>query len=96
MAYHRQAMKEMNVGVGKAIDLVAEVTQKAVQLVGDPSKVLMKFQIYDWRNHEVVPLKEVEKILGGILKQGEVSLAFYPYFDRFPLHLLKGKWNSSK
>jgi biofilm PGA synthesis lipoprotein PgaB len=96
MAYHRQVMKEKNVGAGKAIDLVAEATQKAVQLVGDPSKVLMKFQIYDWRDHEVVPPKEVEKILDGILKQGEVSLAFYPYFDEFPLHLLKRKWNSSK
>ena len=90
MAYHRQAMREINMEVGKAIDLMAEVAQKAVKLVGDPSKVLMKFQIYDWKSYEVVPQKEVEKILLGILNHGEVSLAFYPYLDQFPLHSLKG------
>ncbi len=90
MAYHRQAMQEKKVEVGKAIDLMAEVTQKAVQLVGSPSKVLMKFQIYDWKSYEVVPQKEVEEILSGILGHGEVSLAFYPYLDPFPLHLLRG------
>ena len=96
MAYHRQAMKERHMEVGKAIDLMAEVTQKAVQLVGDPSRVLMKFQIYDWKSYEVVPQKEVEEVLAGILNHGEVSLAFYPYLDQFPLHLLKGKWAGSK
>jgi len=92
MAYHRQAMKERNMEVGKAIDLMAEVAQKAVKLVGDPAKVLMKFQIYDWKSYEVVPQKEVEEVLAGILNHREVSLAFYPYLDQFPLHLLKGKW----
>jgi hypothetical protein len=96
MAYHRQAMREKNLGVGKAIDLMAEVTQKAVKLVGDPSKVLMKFQIYDWKSYEVVAQKEVGEILAGILNQGKVSLAFYPYLDQFPLHLLKGKWTIPK
>lgn len=96
MAYHRQAMKERNMEVGKAIDLMAEVAQKAVKVVGDPSKVLMKFQIYDWKSYEVVPQKEVEEVLAGILNHGEVSLAFYPYLDQFPLHLLKGKWDSNK
>ncbi len=89
-------MKERKVEVEKAIDLMAEAAQKAVQLVGDPSKVLMKFQIFDWKSYEVVPQKEVEEILAGILGHGEVSLAFYPYLDPFPLHLLKGKRNSSK
>jgi uncharacterized lipoprotein YddW (UPF0748 family) len=96
MAYHRQAMKERHMEVGKAIDLMAEVTQKAVQLVGDPSRVLMKFQIYDWKSYEVVPQKEVEEVLAGILNHGEVSLAFYPYLDQFPPHFLKGKWTSFK
>ena len=96
MAYHRQMMKELNIEKGKAIDLMAEVAQKAVKTVGDPSKVLMKFQIYDWMNYEVVPRKEVEEVLARILNQGEVSLAFYPYLDQFPLHLLKGKWTGIK
>jgi hypothetical protein len=65
-------------------------------LVGDPSKVLMKFQIYDWMNYEVVPQKEVEKVLTGILGNGDVSLAFYPYVDQFPFSSLKGRWTSFK
>jgi hypothetical protein len=95
MAYHRQAMREINMEVEKAIALMAEVAQKAIQLVGDPSKVMMKFQIYDWKSYEVVPQKEVEEILAGILNHGEMSLAFYPYLESFPLQLLKGKRTAS-
>jgi len=68
------------------------VAQKAVKSVGDPNKVLMKVQILDWKGYEVIPQKEVEEILDGILNQGEVSLAFVPYISQFPLQSLKGKW----
>jgi biofilm PGA synthesis lipoprotein PgaB len=96
MAYHRQAMKERNLEVESAIDLMTEVAQKAVASVGDPSRVLMKFQIYDWKSYEVIPQKEVKKVLNGILNHSEVSLAFYPYLDQFPLRLLREKWTSFK
>jgi tetratricopeptide (TPR) repeat protein len=101
MAYHRQAMKDRDIEVGEAIGLMAEATQKAVEVVGDPSKVLMKVWILDWKGNEVVryelaPRKEIEEILTSILKHGEVSLAFVPYIDQFPIHPLKGKWNFSK
>jgi tetratricopeptide (TPR) repeat protein len=101
MAYHRQAMKNRNIETREAIALMAEVAQKAVKSIGDPSKVLMKVWILDWKGNEAVslvaaPQKEIEEILEGILNHGEVSLAFVPYTDQFPLHLLKGKWTSSK
>lgn len=92
MAYHRQAMKDRKIPLNEAMDLMAEVTQKTVRSVGDPSKVLMKIQILDWKNYEVLPQKEVEEILSKILNHGEVSLAFFPYIHQFPLHPLKGKW----
>jgi len=95
MAYHRQTMKELNMEEKKAVDLMAEVAEKTVKSVGDPSKVMMKVQILDWKNYEVIPKKEVEEILTGILNRGEVSLAFVPYISQFPLHLLKGKWTIS-
>jgi hypothetical protein len=79
-----------------AMDLMTEVAQKAIQSVGDPSKVLMKLQIYDWKRNEAVPQKEIEEILTKILNEGKVSLAFYPYFNQFPLRLFKGKWTSLK
>ncbi len=63
MAYHRQAMKDRKIELKEAMDLMAEVAQKTVQSVGDPSRVLMKVQILDWKNYEVLPQKEVEKIL---------------------------------
>jgi len=101
MAYHRQAMKDRNIELREAIGLMTEVTQKAVEVVGDPSKVLMKVWILDWKKNggvsdELVSQKEIEEILTAILNQGEVSLAFVPYIDRFPVHSLKGKWTSSK
>jgi len=96
MAYHRETMKERNIEVGKAIALMAEVAQKAIQLVGNPFKVMMKFQIYDWKGYEVVPQKEVEEVLTGVLNHGGVSLAFYPYLDPFPPYLFKEKWANVK
>jgi biofilm PGA synthesis lipoprotein PgaB len=94
MAYHRQTMNELHMETKKAIDLMTEVAQKAVKSVGAPSRVIMKIQVLDWKNHEVIPTKEVETLLDGILGQGEVSLAFVPYIDQFPLQQLKGKWTS--
>jgi tetratricopeptide (TPR) repeat protein len=101
MAYHRQAMKDRKIGVKEAIDLMAEVTQKAVEIVGDPSKVLMKVWILDWKGNggvsdELVSQKEIEEILTAILNQGQVSLAFVPYIDRFPIHSFKGRWTPSE
>ena len=96
MAYHRKAMKDRNIGMKEAIDLMAEAAEKAVKAVGDPAKVLMKIQILDLKGYEVVPKKEVEQILTKILEQGNVSLAFMPYIDQFSLSSLKGKWTSPK
>jgi len=101
MAYHRQAMKDRNIEVKEAIGLMAEVARKAVEAVGDPSKVMMKVWILDWKSNEAVgyelaPQKEIEEILTAILDRGDVSLAFVPYLDQFPLHSLKGKWLPSE
>ena len=101
MAYHRQAMKGRNIELKESIDLMAEAAQKAVKSVGDPFRVLMKIWILDWKSNEAVgyelaPQKEIEEILGRVLDQGEVSLAFVPYTHQFPLHQLKGKWTATK
>jgi biofilm PGA synthesis lipoprotein PgaB len=101
MAYHRQAMKGRNIELKESMDLMAEVARKAVKSVGDPHRVMMKLWILDWKSNEAVgfnlaPQKEIEEILGKVLEQGEVSLAFVPYTHQFPLHQLKGTWSSSK
>ncbi len=100
MAYHRQAMKSRNIEVGEAIHLMAEVARKAIESVGDPSKVLMKIWILNWKSNkavsfELAPLREVDEILSRILDQGEVSLAFVPYLELFPIHQFKEKWRTS-
>jgi biofilm PGA synthesis lipoprotein PgaB len=96
MAYHRQAMKDRHMDLKEAIDLMAEVAKRTVKSLGDPSRVLMKVQTLDWKKNEIVPEKEMEEVLAGILNQGEVSLAFFPYIDQFSLQPLKGKWTPSK
>lgn len=100
MAYHRQAMKSRNMEVGEAIRLMAEVARKAIESVGDPSKVLMKVWVLNWKSNkavsfELAPLKEVDEILSKILGQGNVSLAFVPYLELFPIHQFKEKWMAS-
>jgi hypothetical protein len=92
MAYHRQTVNELNMEAMKAIDLMAEVAQKAVKSIENPFQVMMKVQVLDWKSYEVIPAKEVETLLDRILSHGEVSLAFVPYIDQFPLHQLKRKW----
>ncbi|MGQ9777560.1 MAG: poly-beta-1,6-N-acetyl-D-glucosamine N-deacetylase PgaB [Thermodesulfobacteriota bacterium] len=99
MTYHRQAMRGRNIGLKEALDLMAEVTRMAIQVVGDPFRVMAKIWILDWKTNESVsydlaPLKEIEDLLTKILKEGEVSLTFVPYLHQFPLHLLKEKWYS--
>jgi len=92
MTYHRQTMYELNMEAKKAMDLMAAVAQRAVKLIGDPSRVVMKIQVLDWKNYAIIPTKEEESLLDGILSQGEVSLTFVPYVDQFPLGRLKEKW----
>ncbi len=92
MAYHRQTMKELNMDGKKAIDLMAEVAEKAVKTIGDPSRVMMKIQILDWKGYEVIPKGEVEEVLAAVLNHRGVSLAFVPYVEQFPLQQLKNKW----
>jgi len=99
MAYHRQAMKNRNIEAGEAIGLMAEATQKAAEGVGDPSRVMMKVWILDWKGNgavstELAPRKEIEDILAAILNRGKVSLAFVPYIDSFPIDSFKGKWTN--
>jgi len=101
MAYHRQTMKGRGIELKESIDLISEAAQKAIQSVGDPSRVMMKIWILDWKSNEVVgyelaPQKEIEEILGKVLEKGEVSLAFVPYIHQFPLRQLKGKWTGTK
>jgi tetratricopeptide (TPR) repeat protein len=101
MAYHRQAMKDRNIEAGEAIGLMAEATRKATEGVGDPSKVLMKVWILDWKGNgavrsDLAPRKEIEDTLTAILNRGKVSLAFVPYIDPFPIDSFKGKWTASK
>jgi biofilm PGA synthesis lipoprotein PgaB len=96
MAYHRQTMKELHMEEREVLNLMAEVTGKALKAVRDPAKVLMKVQILDWKGYEVIPKKEVDQVLTKILEQGNVSLAFVPYIDQFPLSSIKGKWTSPK
>jgi len=95
MAYHRQTMKELKMEGKKAIRVMAEVAQKAISTVGDPSRVMMKVQILDWKSYEILPKEEIEEFLTEILSNGQVSLAFVPYVEQFPLHLLKKKWDLS-
>ncbi len=97
MAYHRQAMKDRNIEAREAIGLMAEATRKAIEGVGDPSKVLVKVWLLDWKSNgavrsDLAPRKEIEDTLTAILNRGQVSLAFVPYTDSFPIDSFKGKW----
>ena len=45
----------------------------------NPAKVIMKIQIVDWNTSAVLPPEEVDDVVEGILKEGEISIALVPY-----------------
>jgi hypothetical protein len=101
MAYHRQAMKDRNIGDREAVALMADAAHKAVEVVEDPSRVLMKVWTLDRKRkgaaeYDLASGKEIEEILTAVLNHGGVSLAFVPYVDQLPLHSLKEKWTATK
>ena len=91
MAYHQQMQNELNKGPYEIQSLIQKMTKEAVRLVGDPQKVIMKFQIIDWNTSQPLPDQEVIGLLSKVKEVNNVSLAVVPYRKNFPFEELGGQ-----
>src|SRR3972149_871420 len=91
MAYHQQMQNELNKGPYEIQSLIQKMTKEAVRLVGDPQKVIMKFQIIDWNTSQPLPDQEGIGLLSKVKEVNNVSLAVVPYRKNFPFEELGGQ-----
>ena len=76
MAYHRQIMKEKNLSLDAAFEMISDITRKGLAAIGKGDKLLMKVQTIDWDTREAVPADELIKVFEAIKRGGDVSLAY--------------------
>ena len=60
MAYHRQAASERNVSVTEAIAALAPKAAELAGRLGD--RLVVKFQVRDWRTRQLLPMAEIEAL----------------------------------
>ncbi|MFQ5329919.1 MAG: poly-beta-1,6-N-acetyl-D-glucosamine N-deacetylase PgaB [Thermodesulfobacteriota bacterium] len=86
MAYHRQMGSELGQSTIKIKALIEDMTAEAVEIVGDPGKVLIKLQSIDWETLRPIANAEINDVMNGVGKVKGVSLALFPYRTDVPLN----------
>ena len=88
MAYHRQMREELSLTLDETLDLMPLLVKRAVDMAGDPARVLMKVQVVDWNNSGLLPQEEMEQVLRAVAERPRVHIAVVPYQPGFPAHAL--------
>lgn len=89
MAYHRQMGDELGKGQREIEDLIEAMVEEAVNIVGDPEKVLIKLQTVNWDTGKAIPNSEVVRLLRRVKRTAPVSVAVVPYRSNFPFETFK-------
>ncbi len=90
MAYHRQMAGELHMNQRETKKLIKALVKEAVTMVGEPEKVMIKFQTRDWDTRERIADSEVVEFLRSVRSVDGVSLALVPYQSNFPFSELGG------
>lgn len=91
MAYHRQMERELNKPPGYVMSMIEKMVGDAVSTVGEPEKVLVKFQTVDWRTGRPLADDEMAGLLKGVALPDGVSVALVPYRANLPVKIFSGK-----
>jgi biofilm PGA synthesis lipoprotein PgaB len=87
MSYHHFIAGELGVSVEEAIDLLSELTETGITLVGE-ERLIMKVQVYDWFTSSPVEEWEIEKAYTVLIKAGCIHIAYTPHHDHIPFALV--------
>ncbi|MEX0999436.1 MAG: poly-beta-1,6-N-acetyl-D-glucosamine N-deacetylase PgaB [Thermodesulfobacteriota bacterium] len=83
MAYQDQMMKELGVSLDEAGDLIKENTDKAIDAMGSPERVIMKIQTIDWNTSKELSLKQIRFIYQKVeFVSPDVGIAIAPWENR--------------
>lgn len=83
MAYQDQIMKELGVSLDEAGDLIQENTNKAVEVMGSPKRVIVKIQTIDWKSRKDLSLKQIRFIYQKVwFVSPDVGVAIVPWENR--------------
>ncbi|HZX35916.1 MAG TPA: poly-beta-1,6-N-acetyl-D-glucosamine N-deacetylase PgaB [Thermodesulfobacteriota bacterium] len=83
MAYHKQMSDELGKDNEEISRLIEDLASEAVEIAGEPRKVLIKFQTVDWTTGEPIDYGEGTELARRIEAKG-VSMAVMPYMADFP------------
>ncbi len=83
MAYQDQMMKELGVSLDEAGDLIKDNTNKAVEAMGSPERVIMKIQTIDWDTSKELSLKQIRFIYQKVwFVSPDAGIALAPWENR--------------
>lgn len=88
MAYHRQMGEELRKDPVSVQLVIEKLVADASAAVGDPGKVLIKFQTVDWHTGTALQNGEVVDLIRDVKGIGGVSMAVVPYRENFPFREL--------
>ncbi len=88
MAYHRQMREELGLTMEETLNLMPRLTDRAVEMAGDPKRVLMKIQVVDWTDSRLLPQEETERVLRAVVERAEIHIAIVPYQPGLPTKTL--------
>ncbi len=90
MAYHRQMGAELDKDKDAIKAIIEKMTGDATTIVGDPERVLFKFQTIDWATGKPLPDSEVAGLIGALPGIKRFSIAVVPYRPDFPFKRISG------
>ncbi len=96
MAYHRQMGDELHKNPEEIRQMIVSLVKEAVRVIGEPHKVLIKFQTVDWNTSRRLPNSEVVSLVHSVRSTDTVSLAVIPYRRGFPFYELGGATEMAK
>jgi biofilm PGA synthesis lipoprotein PgaB len=86
MAYHRQMQEEMSLStMEETLNQFTRLAEKALEMAGDPTRVLIKVQVVDWEDSTPLPLEETERFLRVVGTKPEIHVAMVPYQPDLPM-----------
>lgn len=95
MSYQHGLAKVYNMTMDEACLFMKNMTEAAVSMTGDASKVIMKIQAYDFDTLEVLSEEEIRNTLEAILSTGylDVGIGYFAHRPDLPFETIREAWS---
>lgn len=93
MSYHRSMAQEYDLTIEQALELLGLMTRKGLELVGEA--LVMKVQVADFDEEEILPADEIEGALAAIKGAGCQNVVYYPHRPDLPFDVIRSYFESA-